>query len=78
MFRRPFIFLLLLSFIISFSCSENHKSVDNSNHRTSKYGSNTDEKFDDPDEFIKLFAEIREGYTYGYRERELEIMKIKI
>jgi len=78
MFRRPFIFFLLLSFIISFSCSENHKSVDNSNHRTSKYGSNTDEKFDDPDEFIKLFAEIREGYTYGYRERELEIMKKRL
>ena len=80
MFRRPFafVFLLSLSFIILFSCSENHKSIDDSNHRTSKYGSNTDEKFDDPDEFIKLFAEIREGYTYGYRERELEIMKNRL
>ena len=57
MFRRPFafVFLLSLSFIILFSCSENHKSIDDSNHRTSKYGSNTDEKFDDPGEFIKLF-----------------------
>ncbi|MEE3112809.1 MAG: hypothetical protein VX263_01775, partial [Bacteroidota bacterium] len=78
MFRRPFVFLLSLSFIISFSCSENHKSTDDSNHRTSKHGSNVDEKFDDPDEFIKLFAEIREGYTYGYRERELKIMKKRL
>ena len=78
MFRKLFIILLLLSFFISFSCSENHKSVDSSNYRTSEYGSKTDEKFDDPDEFIKLFAEIREGYTYGYRERELEIMKKRL
>ena len=53
MFRKLFVFLLSLSFIISFSCSENRKSIDDSNHRTSKYESNADEKFDDPDEFIK-------------------------
>ncbi len=78
MFQKLFVFLLSLSFIISFSCSDNHKSVDDSNHRTSKYGSNVDEKFDDPGEFFKLFAEIREGYTYGFRERELEIMKKRL
>ncbi|PDH42044.1 MAG: hypothetical protein CND83_02260, partial [Rhodothermaeota bacterium MED-G19] len=61
-----------------FSCSQNKSDSQLNNSRVSKYDTKAEEKFDDPDEFMKLFAEVREGYTYGYRERELEIMKNRI
>ena len=73
-----FRYLFLLLFLFFFSCSQNKPDSQLKNSRVSKYDTKAEEKFDDPDEFMKLFAEVREGYTYGYRERELEIMKNRI
>jgi len=73
-----FRYLFLLLFLFLFSCSQNKHESQLNNSRVSKYDTKAEEKFDDPQEFMKLFAEAREGYTYGYRERELEIMKKRI
>ena len=73
-----FRYLFLLLFLFLFSCSQNKSDSQLKSSRVSKYDTKAEEKFDDPDEFMKLFAEVREGYTYGYRERELEIMKNRI
>ncbi len=70
--------LFFLVFLFLFSCSQNKHDSQLNNPRVSKYDTKSEEKFDDPQEFMKLFAEAREGYTYGYRERELEIMKNRI
>ena len=62
MSKKHFYIPFFLLFIIIFSCSKNESPY-------------TQDRYDDPKEFTKYFAEVRKSYSYGYRERALKIMK---
>ena len=62
MSKKHFFIPFFLLVIITFSCSKYENSY-------------TQDRYDDPKEFTKYFAEVRKSYTYGYRERALKIMK---
>ena len=71
--------LFLLLFVFSISCSDKRTSdVDSDTKRVSKYEIEFQEKYDDPEIFARIHSELKEGYAYGYKERELAKMKSRV